>query len=525
MSVKPPGNAAQDTPQSAALSTAQIEAEASKTPSVQSEPLGAESSSRSLGRTIFRNSIFVSSGGGVVRLLGFAFTILVVRLLGEDAYGQYLTALAFTGLLGIFFELGTTQYVERSLAQDRTRLPQMLWKLLVIRLLLSFASVLIIPGLAIALGYDRVVIIAILLQTLTFILAALLAPLVVLMSSHERYDLWTANQIVGQLGTILLGATVLWLGGGLLHLVAVGLLVMPIQIAFSMIVLRRSGLGPLHWVADVAGVRAFLRASLPFALTALALTVSFNIDTVLLSLMQPSNVVGWYGAAYRLVPTVVSLLGGFLAVITPSLARTYVQDRAAVSDWTRTGTKWLAMFGLASAAGISLLAGPIVLLLYGAAFAPSAVVLAIIAWDIPLRLFNAFAGNVTAAVGLEQKAWRIFMTGTTVGVILYVPAIWFFGMIGAAVITVLSDAINSTRFFILLSKELQAGRVGVLLRTVAAVAIMGAVVWAVSHSVPLVAAVLIGAATFGLATLALGLVNRETIMRVVGFLQPGRQTP
>ena len=494
-------------------------------PSTQSAPPNGSAAPRSLGRTILRNSIFVSSGGGVVRLLSFAFTIVCVRLLGEYAYGQYLTALAFTGLLSIFFELGTTQYVERSLAQDRTRLPQLLWKLLVVRLLLSFASVLILPGLAIMLGYDRVVVIAILLQTLTFILAALLAPMVVVMASHERYDLWTVNQIVGQLGTILVGGTVLWLGGGLLHLVAVGLLVMPVQIAYSAIALRRSGVGPLRWVADAAGVRVFLRASFPFALTALALTVSFNVDTVLLSLMQPSNVVGWYGAAYRLVPTVVSLLGGFLAVITPSLARTYVSDREAVRNWTRVSTKWLSMFGLASAAGISLLAGPIVLLLYGAAFAPSAVVLAIIAWDIPLRLFNAFAGNVTAAVGLEQRAWRIFMTGTIVGVLLYVPAIWFFGVVGAAVVTVVSDAINATLFFILLSKELQAGRVDVLLRTVAAVAVMGVVVWAVADAVPLVVAVLIGASTFGLSAMALGLVNRETFMRVAGFLQPGRQTP
>ncbi len=478
---------------------------------------------RSLGRTILRNSLFVSSGGGVVRLLGFAFTILCVRLLGEDIYGQYLTALAFTGLLSVFFELGTTQYVERSLAQDRARLPDLLWKLLVIRLVLAFASVLLIPTLAVALGYERVVVYAILLQTLTFILAALLAPLVVVMTSHERYDLWTANQIVGQLGTILLGTTVLWLGGGLLLLVAVGLVVMPIQIGYSLIALRRSGLGPLRLAADMHTIRPFLRASLPFALTSLALTVSFNVDTVLLSLMQPSNVVGWYGAAYRLVPTIVSLLGGFLAVITPSLARTYVTDREAVHRWTRVSMKWLSMFGLASAAGISLLAAPIILLLYGAAFAPSAVVLAIVAWDIPLRLFNAFAGNVTAAVGLEQRAWRIFMTGTIVGVLLYVPAIWFFGLVGAAVVTVVTDAINATLFFLLLNKELKAGQVDVLLRTVAAVSVMGAAVWAVSQAAPLMVSVLTGALTFALAAFALGLINRATVTGVIGFLQPRRQ--
>lgn len=485
-------------------------------------PVAPERAQRSLGRTILRNALFVTSGGGLIRLLGFAYTIFYVRMLGEHVYGQYATVLAFTALFGIFFELGTTQYVERSLAQDRSRLSELIWTLVIVRLALALAGIIIIPTLALTLGYEHIIVVCVFLQTLTFVLAALLAPLMAILTSHERYDLWTACQVIGQFGTIALGATVLWFGGGLVALMTTGLVVMQVQIVYGFVVVRACRFGSLRFNFDRSRIAGFLRASLPFALSALALTISFNIDTFLLSLMQPSNVVGWYSAAYRLVPTFVSILGGFLTVITPSLARTYMHDRETVHRWTRTSIKWLAMFSLPMALGISLLAGQIIQLLYGPAYAPAAIVLALICWDIPLRLFNAFAGNVTAAVGLEQAAWRIFMTGALLGVVLYVPAILFFGMVGAAVVTVLTDGLNAVLFYRLLGKYLQANEVGhTLLKIGAATGLMGVVVWGLSSLAMLPVVVAAGVTVFVVAAVALGLFDQATLARVSGLFARG----
>jgi|GEM_PF-889020 len=484
-----------------------------------------EPAQRSLGQTILRNTLFVSSGGGLVRLLSFAYTIFYVRMLGEHVFGQYATVLAFTGLFSIFFELGMTQYVERSLAQDRARLPELLWMLVIVRLALALAGILLLPVMAFALGYEQLIVLCVLVQSLSFIFAALLAPLMAILTSHERYDLWTACQVVGQLGTIGLGASVLWLGGGLVLLMLSGLVVMLLQIVYCLLAIRRSRIGSLRFHFEPSHVPAFLRASLPFALTALALTISFNIDTFLLSLLQPSNVVGWYSAAYRLVPTMVSILGGFLVVITPSLARTYLSDRETVHRWTRTSIKWLAMFGLPVAVGTSLLAAQIIGLLYGPSFAPAAAVLALISLDIPLRLFNAFAGNVTAAVGLEHSAWRTFMSGALLGVLLYPPAILLFGMLGAAAVTVLTDGLNAALFYRLLGKQLHANEVGTtLLKVGAATLLMGLSVWALRPLVLLPVVVIAGMLTYLVAALALGLIDQQLLSRMAGLLAKGRRT-
>ncbi len=485
----------------------------------QSTSAVAQPERSSFGRTILRNALFVTSGGGLIRLLTFAYTILYVRILGESVYGQYATVLAFGALFGIFFELGTTQYVERSVAQDRTRLPELLWTLIVVRLGLAVAGVVLLPLIAAGVGYERIVVLSILVLSVSYVLAAVLAPLMVIFTSHERYDLWTSSQLVGQVGTVASGLTVLWLGGGLVALVGSGLLAMLVQIAYCVVLIRRHRFTTFSFRFTPARIPGLLRASRPFALTSLALTVSFSIDTFLLSLLAPSEVVGWYSAAYRLVPTIVSLLGGFLVVITPTLARTYVTDRESVHRWTRTSIKWLAMFALPMAMAASVLAQPIVALLYGPGFAPAAAVLAVISWDIPLRLFNAFAGNVTAATSLERTAWRIFMTGALLGVLLYVPAILRFGMLGAAVVTVLTDGINSLLFYRLLGKHSALRQIRLtLLLVVLATAVMGLVVYGANRVVPLPATVLIGAAGYGALAWLFGLVDQSLVWRVIGLL-------
>src|SRR5262249_35736713 len=163
----------------------------------------------------------------------------------------------------------------------------------------------------------------------------------------------------------------------------------------------------LRFQIDPSTWLAFIRASVPFGLTSLALTFNYNADTVILDHFHNASVVGWYSVAYRLVFSLVAIARGFLDAVTPSLAREHVNNPERVRSWVRKSTQWMLLFGLPAVMGISLLAWQIVTLLYGPSFEPAGVALAVLAWDIPLMLVCAFCGNVTAAVGLEKPAARI----------------------------------------------------------------------------------------------------------------------
>jgi O-antigen/teichoic acid export membrane protein len=469
----------------------------------------------SLSRTILRNTVMVTLGGGLIRIPSFLYTLFIVRALGEATYGQYATVLAFGGLFSVFFEFGVTNYVERAIAQDRSRTRELFWQLLIVRMVLACVAIIALTTAALMIGYERIVVICIALNALTYLLAAVLAPLTSVFAAHERYDLWTSAMVLGQLGTILLGTLVIWLGYGLVGLMLVGLVAMPPQIAFCVLIIRRMWPGTLRFHFSLRDTPAFIRASMPFGLSALALTVSFNADTFLLSLHYPSEIVGWYSAAYRLVPTIVSIAGGFLVVITPSLASRYATEPDAVRSWVQGSIRMLALFGLPVAAGVSILAPQIVDVLYGANYQPSATALALLAWDVPLRLFNALAGNVAAATNLERISWIIFATGSLTGLLLYLVVIPVYGITGAAAVTVFADALTATTFFVVLNRRLgMTGMISPLARTGFAVVPMGGLVWLTATRTYLPLAIVVGATTYGTTAVMLRLVDRSIIDRV-----------
>ncbi|MBI5302411.1 MAG: oligosaccharide flippase family protein [Chloroflexi bacterium] len=471
----------------------------------RNEPIAA--SRRDLGVTILRNSVAITAGEWVAKVLNFVFTVYAVRLLGETGWGRYATVVAFVGLFGVFFELGMSQYVERTIAQDRTRARDLYWNVVVLRLILATIGIFVITSLSVIVGHDRELMIGVMLWTGTFAFASVLTPLANVLTANERFDLLTVLLLLAQLLNIGLSLLFLSLGAGFLGLLYTGYVVMPAQILLCVWAIRRLRLGGFQWRIDPKTWRPFIRASLPFALSSIALTYSFNVDTVMLGFFYSSGVVGWYNAAYKLVFNLTAITGGFQRAITPSFARENMTNPERVRNWSRLGIQGMLLIALPIAVGVSLLGTRIVDLLYGAAFAPSGLILSIIIWDVPLLTFNAFCGNLTTALGLERPASRIYLLSTLVGIALYVVLIPPFGMIAAAVITVFMDSLTATRFFMLLRNHIELDKIThKLALTTLSAGLMGGVV-ILTSSFELFIVILAGAATYGAFVLAFGLFN------------------
>ncbi len=199
-----------------------------------------------------------------------------------------------------------------------------------LRLILALAGVVIITLAAVYVGYSQLVVLAIFLYTWTFALSALESPLETVLVANERFDYVTALSIIGQLGFAILGAIVLYSGQGFVVLVAVGLVAMMPQLALAVWAVKRRGLLAFKPAIDIRVWPHLMKSGLPFGFISLALTIAFSIDTVILSVYWPQNVVGWYSAAYGLTRSLLFFFDGFSTAIVPSLSRTYLSDARQV---------------------------------------------------------------------------------------------------------------------------------------------------------------------------------------------------
>ena len=479
-----------------------------------------------MGHTILKNTAILTLGGLVLKAINFLFNVYVVRLLGGDAYGSYMIVASFVGLFGIFVEWGASQFVSREIARHRSHVPKLFVNLIAVRLLLALVGVIAIPLAGAAFGYGSSVVLGILFYTFTFVLAAFDAPLETLLTAHERFDAVTAMTLVGQVAFAAFGFIALISGGGFIGLVAVGVLSMLPRIVLGTWLARQLGILPtLHSIAHIAprSWPALLRGGLPFGIIALALSVAFNIDSVMLSHFQPERVVGWYALSYGLVFTLVALLGGVTQAMVPSLAQAYTHDAEKVKTWYRHSVKAIALTTVPMAVGGMLLASSIITLLYGQAMSPAAPAFAILIWDLPLLMFASFCGNMTTVVGEERAAARIYVIGAFANVALNLIVIPRFGMLGAAVVTVATDFVTTAQFYALLRRKLDLpSMTSAITRIVLASALMGIVVAAIALlQVHVLVLIVVGAMTYTALAVILRLLSdeeRALLQRLTGSI-------
>ena len=373
---------------------------------------------RNVGRIIARNTIFGVGGQVALRIANFIFTVLVVRTLGEDHFGQYSVVLAWAGLFSVIGDLGINQYLAREIARDRDNANLLFWDTVVLRAMLAvLASIITVGGALLLTGYNSDVIIGIALYTSSYFFMALFAPIQSILTGNERLDVITAMNVAMQIIFMVLAGLFLLLGFNFVWLILASIINIPIVTAMQWVVMRRNKLGPPRWRINASMWMSVIRAGMPFAAVQLSLSFAFQIDTVFLSRYTTDAIVGWYSAAYRLTLTLLTISRSFNDAILPTLAREHAHNPDTVRTWYHTSVRFIILIALPIAVAGSILSRGIVVI-YGENFAPSALAFGILIWDIPFVMYHAFCGNIATSIKREGGAARIYVSVGILNVIL-----------------------------------------------------------------------------------------------------------
>ncbi len=389
--------------------------------------------------------------------LGFLFNVLVIRRLGDTNYGQYTVVLAWAGLFSFIGDMGITQFLTREIARDKQQLQRLLWDVGVLRFLLAIVAAIVTVGGAVANGYDSRTVLAIGLYTVSYFMQAVLAPLAGVIAGHERLDIVSVYQVIGQIIFMAFGALFLFAGLDFVWLVIASLINLPILIVLCVWTIRRNQFIPPKFKINTDLWWNLLRAGLPFAFIQLALTAAFQLDSLILKSYYPSEDVGWYGAAYSLTRAFLVLTSAFSSSLVVTLAREHAQNPDTVRPWYYRSVKFMLFLGLPLAVGGTLLADKIINLAYGSTYAPSAVAFAILIWDTPLLMYTALCGNMTTSIQKEKYAMRIYICEAVLNVVTNLILIPRFGVIAASFTTCGTELTGVLLFYIFFRREFGAG--------------------------------------------------------------------
>jgi O-antigen/teichoic acid export membrane protein len=391
--------------------------------------------------SVARNAGLLGAAAIGSRGLSFLLALFLARGLGPHDYGLYALAAAVVTLMNQVGDVGLSPYVTRGVARDRAALDAELHRLLAIRGTLVLAGAAAVVAWLVASDGSElartvaITYLALTLESVAYLGFAYLQGLERMSFEAGTTLLAAAVRTGGGVALIVLGAgleTVLWW-------MAVVSLVQALAVA-ARLRSEEAGRGAPARAAR-PGLAAILASGGAMMLVGIANAVVLRADSIVIGAFEGAREVGLYTAAYALVTGAVMLPWMVSVAVFPRLSSTFRRDRRAFERaWERSGRLTL-LLGLPAALLATILAGPIVERIYGDGYAPSAEVLAILVWWIPLVTLSALCAALLRAADREWTLAGLVGAGAILNVTANLVVVPAHGMVGASLVTVSIEAL------------------------------------------------------------------------------------
>jgi PST family polysaccharide transporter len=375
--------------------------------------------------------------------VGLFVGVWVARYLGAVQFGIYNYSFAFVTLFGFLASLGLDGIVVRDIVRDPSRNAEIMGTSFVLKFvggLMAAAAINI--SIAALRGQD----------TFTRLLVAIFTTGLIF-QSFDTIGFWFQSQVQSRY--------VVWAKNGAFILVAMVKIALifthaPLEAfvcaavgeiilgAGGLIIAYRAAGGSLRsWRWDRSRAKSLLGDSWPLILSGVAIGVYMRIDQLMLGEMIGNHAVGLYSAAIR-----VSELWYFIPVaiassVFPSIIEAKKISEELYMEKIAKLFRLMSLLSLSIVIPLTFLSGYVIRILYGTGFSGAGTVLAVHIWSAVFVFLGVAQGPWTLNEGLMKLSLQRTIIGAVANVILNLVLIPVYGIVGAAIATLISQALTS----------------------------------------------------------------------------------
>jgi len=472
-------------------------------------------------KTVGKNILVLFASQIVSMGIGFFYLIFSARYLGPELFGLLTFALAFTGIFGLLLDLGLNNLAIREVARDKSRANEYLSNITFIKLIMGVITFGLTAVVAYSLGYSGETLAVVYLLTLSTIFVAFTASFYAIFQSFERMEYLSIGAILSGL-LLLTGAVILIArSAGVVAFAAIYLVCNALVLGYSFFITKRKfHLFKVEVDLDFWGPT--IRQALPFGLSGFFTTIYFWIDSLMLSLIQGNQAVGWYNAGYRLVFSLLFIPTVFSAAVFPAMSRFHISSRDSLHMMWKKFIRFMLILGIPIAVGTTLLAGRVVPLIFGEGYAPSVAVVQLLIWSLVFIFVNAAFVRLFESTNKQIIVTKITGLMVIVNVAINLVLIPKFSYVGASIAILITESIALVLLFFLAERELYVLKktelASVVLKIIGASVLMGLFV-AYFHTLNLFLVIVLASLLyFGTLYVVKG-IEKEDIMLIKSILQ------
>ncbi len=391
-------------------------------------------------RRIAKNTTILFLSQIISYILIFFYTIYIARYLGADGFGILSLALAFSGIFSIIADLGLSTLTVREVAKDKSLTKKYLENALLIKIILAFLTFGLIVLFLNLLGYPQETKIVVYLVSLSIILTSMSGIFYSIFQAYEKIEYQSIGQILvsiimflGVIGAIYYKFDVI--GFSFLYLASSGVILF-----YNLIIyILKFSIPKLEYNKQFW--KNIIKDALPFGLTGISGTIYTYIDSVMLSLIQGNEVVGWYNAAYRIVLFLLFIPSTINVTIFPSMSQSHISSPDLLKLINEKYFKFMIIIGIPLGVGTTLLADKIILLIFGQGYLNSIIALQILIWTIVFTFAGAGFARVLEATNKQLILTKISGICMIINIFINLILIPRYGLIGASISTVLTEIV------------------------------------------------------------------------------------
>ena len=403
-------------------------------------------------RRIAKNTLVLLVAQIVSMGLGFFYIMYTARYLGAEGFGVLSFALAFTGILGVFTDLGLSQLTVREIARNKKLADKYIGNIIPIKLFLIPLTLFLIVFFINLLGYPKNTILVVYIISISIILNSFVQTFKSIYQAYEKMEYISFFNILNSF--LLLVGVVIAINQqfDVIGFAALYLIASLIALILNIFVIYRRFID-FSFSLDVQFWKLIIKESLPFGLSSIFVVIYFYIDSVMLSLLKGDEVVGWYNASYKLVFILLFIPGVYFSSIYPVMSKLYVSSKESLKFMYSTSMKYMLVIGFMIGISTVILADNIIILIFGSEYQPSIIALQILIWAVFFS-FLAHAPMYTLnSINRQIVYTKVVFIGVIVNIILNSILIPRYSLIGASAATVFTEFLGFFLLYYLVKKH------------------------------------------------------------------------
>jgi O-antigen/teichoic acid export membrane protein len=401
---------------------------------------------------IAKNIGFLLLSQIITVILSFLYIIYIARYLGTSGFGILSFALAFTGIFVVLVDLGLNMLTVREVSRDKLLAGRYLGNTILIKIILTLITLFLIFSIVKIIKYPQETIDVVYLIGFSVIFGSFSGIFNSIFQAYEKMEYQSFGQIIN---SFLMFAGVLiaiYYGLGLYAFASIYFIVSIIVLIYSFFVCSWKFALPKIEI-DLNFWMFLIFEALPFGLTSIFVLIYYYMDTVMLSILIPNSnaIIGLYSAAYRLVMPLSFVPAIFFSSVFPVMSNFYGKSEQSLNFAFGRSIRYMAIFGIPIATGITILANKIILLIYGEAYFPSVIALQILIWTVPLIFIDSAFAYLFSSINKQATIAKIMGIVAFFNILLNIILIPIYSYIGASIVTLASDLITLPLMMFVLS--------------------------------------------------------------------------